>query len=312
MATPSQREKSNEPKTPEFSEIIKIFSVIKKLINLEDTETIPSQITRLEQFETSEALHEIIEHLESNRYRLAVREIEEYTKQNHQITVYKDPDINELKLEAKSLESEHQALSDEKAEMDKLIFKFNVRHAQELGSLIIKILAYKKKFAKTKKERQEAKQDEKEYNQEYKTRRSIKINKLSEEEEKELKKAYREGSKLCHPDAVSARDKEKAARFFIQLSEAYERNDIEKINKILQQLKTGGAFTDCADSLTKKEQLLMFVESLREKISILLRRVNSIKTSEEYQTISGIRDWDVYFQTQKEQLIETLKQMQNG
>src|SRR5699024_3334131 len=104
---------------------------------------------------------------------------------------------------------------------------------------------------------------------------------------------------------------EKASQFFVQLSEAYERNDLKKVNEILEQLKTGGAFADGADSLTKKEQLLRFIESLRDKISALSKELNSIKASEDYQIIISIEDWDTYFRTQKEQLTEALKQMQD-
>ncbi|HLF47043.1 MAG TPA: hypothetical protein VI548_11495 [Chitinophagaceae bacterium] len=46
------------------------------------------------------------------------------------------------------MEAEVNALSNEKADLEKLIHEFGVRHNNELGELIIKILRFRKQKAK--------------------------------------------------------------------------------------------------------------------------------------------------------------------
>lgn len=304
--------KTEETIAFDVNRVIKRLSLIKTLLDLEETEDIPLQITRLKKFEEEKNLNEIIDDLTNRRYGAAFSKIEDFIKGHSQITIYIDIEINALKLEAKSLEIQLQSLTDEKMEMQKLISNFNVRHTQELGSLIKEILALRKLYAETQEEKQEAEKDEQEYSKEYEVQKNIKIEELSEEEEFSLKKAYREASKLCHPDAVVEKDKNQASALFIELNDAYERNDLEKVKEILRKLKAGTAFTDSSEVLSKKEQLVVYLEELRKKVEALLQELHLIKESEEYQTISNIENWDDYFAEQKGRLKETIKLMKDG
>lgn len=295
----------------DIGKIIKRLALIKSLIDLEDTEDIPLQISRLKQYQYEENLNKIITSLTTRQYGTAIKQIDSYIQRHQGITLYIDTEINALKLEAKSLEIQLQALSNEKMEMEKLVFNFNVRHAQELGPLIKEILKLKKLKANNADEKKQAEYNEKEYNQEYESQKDVIINKLTEEEKIEIKKAYREASKLCHPDAVIDKDKEKAALLFIELNFAYEHNDLKKVEHLLNDLRTGSAFSESSSALSRKDQLLFYVENLRRKIDSILGELALIKESKEYQVIVTIANWDNYFIDLKKKLLIVLKNLED-
>jgi hypothetical protein len=301
----------NQAQTSAFdlAKVLNRLKLIKTLIDLGETEDLPLQIVRLKQFESEPNINEIILNLEARSYGAAIAKTDLFLNQNHQIISYVDTEINGLKLEAKSLEIQLNALSDEKAEMEKLIFNFNVRHSIELGPIIKEILALRKKTASTEQEKQEAEQDEREYTKEYDSQKDIVINELNTNEIAELKQAYRAASKLCHPDAISEEDKEKASKMFIELHDAYKMNDLKKVQQILQDLEKGIAFMNITESISEKIKLMALIERLREKINEIIHEVSNIKESEDYQSISQIEDLETFFKDKKNQLVETLNQL---
>lgn len=58
----------------------------------------------------------------------------------------------------------------------------------------------------------------------------------------ELKNFFRQATKLCHPDTVSEEFKEDAHALFIELRNAYDLNNLEKIKQILIDLQRGKYF----------------------------------------------------------------------
>ena len=102
----------------ELSKIIKRLELIKSLIALEEESEINTHVSKLKEFSTDIELGTIISLLEQKAYSQAMPAIETYINQHRQITAYIDPEIEGLKLEAKSLEAELNALSDEKADLE--------------------------------------------------------------------------------------------------------------------------------------------------------------------------------------------------
>jgi hypothetical protein len=123
----------------DLSKIVKRLELIKSLIVLEEEEDIVEQVTKLQQLQTSKEIKEIISHLQQRSYGNAIKHIEEFLNSHHQVAFYIDPEIEGLKLEAKSLEAELNKLSNEKADLEKLIHEFGVRHNKDPGILIKKV-----------------------------------------------------------------------------------------------------------------------------------------------------------------------------
>jgi len=296
----------------QFSKIIKRLELIKSLISLEEEDEIETHIAKLEKDDFSGDLKNIIVFLKEKSYSKAALEIETFINQHNSLTVYVDPEIEGLKLEAKSLEAKLNKLSDEKADLEKLIHEFGVRHNKELGELILKILKFRKNKAKGTPKETEAEEDYKNYSEEFEISKNEKIAELTEEELHEIKKKYRKASKLCHPDVVSEEQKEMADKLFTELNAAYERNDLEKVRKILENLEKGNFFVNKSDAINEKQLMKTEIEKLKMRIRELQQEMQLIKESDAYKTISGIEDWDIYFKETKEKLEEQAKELSHG
>lgn len=294
-----------------LTQITKRLELIRTLISLEEEVEIDNHVLKLEQLETAPDLKPIIDFLKEKSYSKAAIAIQEYINQHNALSVFIDPEIDGLKLEAKSLEAKLNKLSDEKADLEKLIHEFGVRHNKELGELILKILKCRKNKAKGTPEEKETEEDYKSYSQEFEVSRHDKIADLTEEELIEIKKKYRKASKLCHPDVVSEEQKELADKLFTELNKAYEQNDLEKVDEILENLKKGNFFVSKSDAITEKQLMKAEIEKLRIKISELQQQVELIKASDAYKMVSSIKDWDAYFKETKEKLENQAKELED-
>jgi len=295
-----------------LSKIIKRLELIKSLISLEEENEIDAHVFKLEQLGIATELEAIITFLKEKSYSKAAIAIEQFINQHNNVSIFIDPEIDGLKLEAKSLEAKLNKLSDEKADLEKLIHEFGVKHNKELGELILKILKYRKTKAKGTSEEKEAEEDYKNYSQEFEVSKNEKIADLTEEELLEIKKKYRKASKLCHPDVVSEDQKELADKLFRELNKAYEQNDLKTVTEILENLKKGNFFVSKSDTITEKQLMTAEIEKLKIKVSELLQQIELIKKSDAYKTISSIKDWDTYFKETKEKLENQAKELEDG
>ncbi len=296
----------------DLSRIIKRLELIKSLISLEEEDEIDNHASKLEQQVLSIELENIVIALKEKSYSKAVTAIEIFINQHHNLSIYVDPGIDALKLEIKLLEDTINCLSNEKADIEKLIHEFGVRHNKELGELLIKILKYRKEKAKGTLQQEEADEDYNTYYTEYEAAKNEQLVALTIEEQKELKDKYRKASKLCHPDVVSEEQKELATKLFAELSAAYEKNDLKRVAEILNNLEKGSFFINKSDSINQKQLLQSEMEKLRLLIIELKSQLEYIKEGDTYKTISSIGDWDDYFINTKQKLAEQENEVKNG
>jgi hypothetical protein len=300
----------------DYGRICVRLETLKNVILLEDFEDIKYQLDKLKNSiktaitdTNTDNLTSIIKKTERKNYGEAVKLINEFNTRFRQLTIFIDSEIAALKLESRSLELQINALDDEKTEIEKLLHSFEIRHNQELGDIIIKILRIRKEKLKNdaekdtskKKKHEEAEKDYDDFNQNYATLKDEKIAELTDEEKKELKTLYRKASMLCHPDKVAEDQKEEAERIFKELAEAYKRNDLEKVKEILTNLEKG-IFLSNTDVTNEKEKLLILVRQLRIKRDHMEQELDELRKSETYQTVSTIDDLDEYFHNLKEKL----------
>lgn len=291
--------------------IIKRIELIKTLISLEEEYIIVEQIFKLEEFQSNEKVNQLIILLKQKSYGEAIKQIEIFITLHKQLTFWKDPEIDALKLEAKSLEVEINNLSDNKADLEKIVHEFGIRHNQELGNLIIKILQFRKENAKGTPQEEETEQDYNSYHEEFEASKHNEVAILTDEEQSELKNKYRKASKLCHPDLVSDEQKELATKIFAELSNAYEKNDLLKIREILENLENGNFFIAKSDAINEKELLKTEIEKLRLRIKELKDQIQIIIESPTYETIISISNWDEYFSNAKKELSSQLNDLEN-
>lgn len=91
--------------------------------------------------------------------------------------------------------------------------------------------------------------------------------------------------------------KEIAEQLFIQLNEAYEKNDIQTVTKILAELEQG-IFRPRSETVSENLNYRQLLPS-HSKITRIEKEIFEMKESEAYATIIDIEDWDQYFANTK-------------
>jgi hypothetical protein len=291
------------------------LETLKNGILLEDTDDIEFQIQKLIRISSdaedtiSAEIAQIIENVGKKQYAQTVVLIESFVSRFRGLSVYMDAEVVAMQLEINTLGVEISSLEDEKAEIEKLLYAFNIRYNQELGELMTNILELRKeklqKEAKTDpskaQQAQEAEADYEEFNQSFKESKKHYINELTEEQQAELKQKYRKAAKLCHPDLVGEEQAEIAKEMFQRLKNAYDKNDLDAVTQILSDLEKG-IFTDKTTNVSEKQKLNAIVSQLRINRDELEKQLIALKESETYQTILKIEDWDAHFAEMKGKL----------
>jgi hypothetical protein len=205
-------------------------------------------------------------------------------------------------------------LEDEKTEIEKLLYEFEIRYNRILGKLVLKLLKQKRNFYKKQAEEDPTKEDEfaeaeddyQKYHGDYEVSKSKISFDLTDDEKQELKTKYRKASKMCHPDIVTEEHKYRAEKVFVDLKIAYEQNDLQTINQILDNLEKG-IFKSSSKTITEKDKYILLRNDLvtkRDKIEIELYKLKKDKT---YITLIKIDDWAEYFDSMKNQLLKEIE-----
>lgn len=289
-----------------LDKIIKRLEIIKNYVILEDVEDITRENTKLKAYVFQQDIADITQALQQHSFETAITLIDQFIKNHHALVIYNDIDVSALKLEIRQLEHQLNAYDNEKIELEQLRSEFHHRHTKELGSYIQRLLHLRKISTEDNPEEYvQAVQDEQDYNEHIEVELEKTIYELNDDERVELKKAYRQASQICHPDRVNEEMKEIAEEMFIQLNEAYRKNDVAEVKRTLSDLKEG-IFKPRSETVSKADQLKVVIQILKSKIGKVEQEIFAIKDSEDYQTISDIADWNAYFEEVKAQLIEEI------
>lgn len=297
-----------------LNKIIKRLEILKNYILLEDIEELDKETSKLKEYDFNADLQEIIADIKKEEFASAINKIQHFISKNQQLSIWIDVEIAALKLEIKNLENQLNSYDNEKIELEKILSEFQHRHVIELGSIILEILKLRKlKFKEDKTKFEEAETDEREYREQVDTEKKKEIYELTDEQKAELKRKFRKGTMLCHPDKFVNEPIEiqrQVEEIFKELNEANAKNDLQKVAEILANLEKGIFSTSKGDKLTDKDTLRQTVNRLRVKVKILESEIITIKQSETLKTIIDISDWNEYFATTKEELQRELEELQ--
>ena len=78
------------------------------------------------------------------------------------------------------------------------------------------------------------------------------------------------------------------------------------------EIKSGTGFDLASDTITDKAVLRSKIEAMREKMQSLRREVDALKNGETFEVIQGLDEWDEYFDTIRQQLIEEYNSLVGG
>lgn len=302
---------------------LKRLEILKNLILLEEEELIHGQLFKLKEKSASdEAISSIIDAIEKKEHRDALSEIESYLKKKSSLIIYEDLQNIGLKLDLKTLENQLESLTEKRDEAERIIEQFNINYQSELGQLIQEILRFRADAARDKQNEEqtpenkaaykEARNDYTEFKSEHYLLEEIHINKLTEEELKDLKFYYRKASRLCHPDRISGKAIEEATEVFKSLNAAYKANDLELVKKILYDLEHGIGFASASNVAEDSERLIQMIDIIKAKIINIKKEIAELHEDETYQLIISIDDFDDYFNYTREQLLEQKSELMNA
>lgn len=291
----------------DISRALKTFEVIKALINIGDTHALQPYIYQLKDIPEIEP---ITNHLIAGNYTAAVSEIDLFKINYTQIVSVNEIEKSQILTQIKLLSYQIEIIEVEKVEIEASLDQFNHRYILELNPLISKILALRKKIYKKLKKHgidddtyEKIDEEFQRKNREYETEKKIDIPDLDNEETKDLKKVYKEASKLCHPDSLDCiyKDKTEAAAVFADLSNAYKANDVKKVRYLYKELKLGQPVSNLRE-FDELVHLRSKLESLKAKYEKLQIDIQEIITSETFRLLQELDDWDEYFEDQKNRL----------
>jgi len=293
-----------------INKIIKRLEILKNHIILEDLEELKKQTIKLSEYDFNTDLLEIINDIQKEEFASAITKIQNFINQNQLLAIWDDPEIAALRFEVKILENQLNGFENEKVELEKLLSDFHHRHSIELGDIILEILKLRKlKYKEDKEKHEEAEEDYRQYNEQFNEEKEKIKYELTEEEKLELKKTFRKASFMCHPDKIGDEYKDAAEKIFVDLKDAYDANDLNKVSEILNNLEKGNFFKAMSDTISEKEKLIAASAKLRMQIKTLESEIITIRQSETYQIIINIEDWDAYFKKTRELLEQELQEL---
>jgi hypothetical protein len=292
--------------------LIKRLEIIKNYIFLGDIQEVNNVCMKISEYDLYDDVIEILLDLKKQEFSLAVIKIDRFISKFEQVQIWSDTELAALKLEIINLENKVNAFSNEKIELEKLLAEFQHRHTSELGQLILEILELRKVIFKYDKDKfEEAQNDEKQYKEQFEAEKNKEIFELTGEQKSELKRLFRKASFLCHPDKVGSENKHIAQQMFVELKNAYDINDMNRVTEICKDLEKGYYFVPNSETISEKELLKFEIGKLKMSSLKLEKEIIEIKQSNAFKTVSEISDWDAYFSITRKDLEKEFNFMKN-
>jgi hypothetical protein len=296
----------------------KRLTIIDNLIQLDEYDQLNVHIAKLNEYELTEEVFSIGQALTSTDYRIASSKIRDYLIRIKSLTVFEEADLEQLKWEIKYLEIEIVSLESEKATIEKVISDFVHTYTVAFGELISRILNLKKEKLKKQGnisksfEYEKAEDDYREFNESFRKAKEEQHENLNDQQKDELKQKYRKAVVLCHPDKFTDEEmKAKAHKVFVELQDAYLKNELSRVCKILGNLENGSYEIEEDQVLTKKQQLLERLDELRSRYKELMQELIAVRRDKTYQDVISIRHLGSFFEEERERLENELKILEN-
>jgi hypothetical protein len=224
------------------------------------------------------------------------------------LPTYEDPGVLRLRAEIAAVEDEVLTLEEEKSYLDCQLLAYNERFRREVGTLMehlldLRRLRREREFvagSATTAERAEAEDDYRKLHDE--CGQPDQIQTLSAEEQIELKKLFRSGSKLCHPDVVAVELKTEASLRFQELKDAQLRNDLTRMRALVAALEQGGFRAHGGTNVNEVSVLRAVLQRLQRKCQSLAHEIAALRQTTALQAIEGIEDWTAYFADLRQRL----------
>ncbi len=304
-------------------DIISRLVAIKSLLDLGDLELVVVASSRLESVRSEPEIDGVLSALEDHRYSEAAELIGKLLSDGTRIACWIDPEIALLQAELEQLTAELADLETEQAELEHLLSSFQAAHNKALGDRIARLLKLRMRILerqlKTDSAKvpayEQARRDFEDFqqNQEHKKETDARTKwELSDAEQAELKRLFRKGSKLCHPDLMPPEHHDAAAAMFRELRKAYDEGNLERVRQLVKRGEAG-LFEDPSEAGDgddrRKERLKARIAGIREALQKASGNVQEIKCSVTYRTMTESTDWLALFEKQAEVLDQEIESL---
>lgn len=310
-------------------DIISRLVAIKSLLDLGDLELVVVASSRLESARSEPEIDAVLTALDDHRYSEAAQLIGKLLSDGTRLSHWIDPDLALLDAELEQLTAELADLETEQAELEHLLSRFQAAHNEALGTRIARLLKLRMRILERldrtdsakRHDYDQARRDFDDFTQDQELQKEADVRtkwELSQEEQAELKRLFRKGSKLCHPDLMPPEHHAPAAAMFRELRKAYDEGHLERVRQLVKRAEAG-SFDDPgeveASDVRRKERLIGRIAGIREALERIRGSIQEIKRSATYQTMTESRDWCALFEKQAgvlDQEIERLSETLEG
>jgi hypothetical protein len=304
-------------------ELINRLIALKSLLDLGDMELVSVASSRFENVREEPKITGILGALDDHRYAEAASLIDKLLSDGTRLARWTDPEIALLDAELERVTADLADLETEQAELEHLISRFHAAHNETLGERLTRLLQLRmrllerqlKSDPKKRPAYDQASRDFEEFQQDQEIQKEAGARTkwdLSEPDQTELKRLFRKGSKLCHPDVVPAEHHDAAAEMFRQLRKAYDEGDLERVRQLVKRAGAGlfDASGDSGDSDQRtKDRLKARIAGIREALERTRGNIQEIKRSSTYQTMTENADWVGLFEKQALLLDQEIKNL---
>lgn len=297
------------------------LEMIRNLVLLGEQDDVATHLRKLRPVAEELQLGQIIAALDNGEYKAAIEHIDSYLRKATALVVSGFADIPRLRFQLEVLELRLESLSTERANLERRLITFNRRHDDALGDVIQRILKARTELArllaedlKNDKEREEAEAAVRDAEETYKDysrqheelQRAEPLPKLDENAEWELKSLYRKACSLCHPDKVTENMKEAAHSVFVELQDAYKRNDLPRLREIHEALAASGLPGIRSTTLNEIEALKAAIAELEYAIARQIAELKALQESDGIRMVDVAgateADWQSFLEHQRETL----------
>lgn len=297
------------------------LEMVRNLVLLGEQDDVALHVRKLRPVAEALQLSQIISALDNGEYRVALEEIDVYLRKATALVTAGFADVPRLRFQLEVLELRLESLTDEKTELERRLVTFNRRHDDALGDLIQRILKVRAELAwlqaKDKKNSPAREQAEtvakdteaayREYFRQHEELQQTKpLPKLDEDAELELKSLYRKACSLCHPDKVTKEKFAAAHQIFVELQDAYKKNDISRVREILEALKAGGLPGSRSSTLSEAEALKAAIAEVEFAIAKHIAELKALHESDGVRLLDEAgateADWRSFLEQQRELL----------
>jgi len=273
-------------------------------------------LKEIEEFNTeynlkfSALLDEILNLKEENVYK----KIELYKLKKEKLlkdeNIFKNLEEKRYKIQAQIDKIKHNIKLDNYTQEDEIRLEELKIALNEVNSQIDfinkeKNLIQREDFEKLEEELYEAKNDKEEFYEDIKE--AQKIEKLNENDKKELKTIYIKISKLIHPDVVDELHKKEAQEIMAQVNEFYRLHQLDKLKEIYFKIQQKH-FIFNSDILEAEEILQQEIYRMKDKIVEIQKEIDEIQANEIFDIIENK---EKYFIQIKESLEKRLADLKN-